>query len=170
MATTTTNLSLTKPAVNDPVDQDKWGDQLNANMDTLDSEAVTKTVALDFADFELSRPKLKDYSETAYNAGNVSGAVALDYTNGNYQYATATGNITSLTISNWPASGSLGSFTLELSQDGTGSRTLTLSSAYKTEGGAGITLTTTASATDILTFLTRDAGSTIYTNGTFTWS
>jgi microcystin-dependent protein len=38
MATTTTNYGLTKPAVNDPVDQNLWGAQLNTNMDTIDTE------------------------------------------------------------------------------------------------------------------------------------
>ena len=37
MASTTTNFSFTLPAVNSPVDQDIWGDQLNANFTSLDS-------------------------------------------------------------------------------------------------------------------------------------
>lgn len=37
-------------------------------------------------------------------------------------------------------------------QDGTGSRTLTLNSVYKTAGGSGITLSTTASATDFIDY------------------
>jgi hypothetical protein len=39
MATLTTNLGLSKPAVNDPVDEDIWGDQLNADLDILDAQA-----------------------------------------------------------------------------------------------------------------------------------
>lgn len=41
MATLTTNFSLNKPAVNDAVDQDLWGTQLNTNMDTIDSALLT---------------------------------------------------------------------------------------------------------------------------------
>lgn len=37
-------------------------------------------------------------------------------------------------------------------QDGTGSRTLTLNSVYKTAGGSGITLSTTASTTDFIDY------------------
>ncbi len=39
---------------------------------------------------------------------------------------------------------------IEVIQDGTGSRTLTLGANYKTAGGAGLTLTTTAAAKDVL--------------------
>lgn len=37
MPTTTTNYGLSKPLVNDPVDQDVWGNELNSDMDDLDS-------------------------------------------------------------------------------------------------------------------------------------
>ena len=132
-------------------------------MDTLDSEAATKTVDLDFAGKVLSDAEVKDLSEDTHDLGTTSGAVVIDYTNGHYQYATLNGNVTSVTINNFPASGKVGFLTLELTQDGTGSRTISLSSAYKTTGGAGITLTTTAAAIDVLRFETRDAGTTINT-------
>lgn len=170
MPNTTTNFSMYKPLVNDPVDQDLWGAYLNTNFDTLDSLLVTRTANYNFADYQLIRPYMKDVAEVVYAAGNVSGAVSLDYENGNVQTATATGNISSLTISNWPASGRGGFFTLFLYQDGTGSRTLTLSSAYKKAGGAAFALTTTASALDILYFQTIDAGTTIFTTASLNWS
>jgi hypothetical protein len=158
MPTSTTNIALNKPLVNNPTDADLWGGYLNTNMDILDSQAALATVA-----------RVQDTSETAYNAGNISGAVSLDYTNGQYQYATLTGNVSSLTINNFPASGSGGWMTLELIQDGTGSRTLTLSSAYKKAGDA-ILLSTTASARDKLYLQTRDAGTTIDVTPTYNWS
>lgn len=40
-ATSTTNYSFSKPAVNDPIDEDIWGDLLNTNWDTLDSKLKT---------------------------------------------------------------------------------------------------------------------------------
>lgn len=169
MPTSTTNLSLSKPLVNNATDADLWGGYLNTNFDTLDSQAVLATVVKNYADYQVSRAKLKDTSEVVYNAGNISGAVSLDYENGNYQYATLTGNVSSLTISNWPASGTGGFMTLELIQDGTGSRTLTLGSAYKTAGAAGVTLTTTASKRDKLYLQTRDAGTTIDVTPAYNW-
>jgi hypothetical protein len=46
-----------------------------------------------------------------------------------------------------------------LTQDGTGGRTIT--GAYATAGGLGLDISTTASAVNIITFLTRD-NSTFY--------
>jgi len=164
MVTTTTNLSLNKPAVNDPTDEDLWGGQLNTNMDTLDSEAVLKTTDLDFADKVLSKAEVKDLSEDTNDLGNQAGAgLTIDYEDGHYQFATLTGNITSITINNLPTSGKVGFLSLELTQDGTGSRTLTLGAAFKTQNNSTITLATAAAAIDILRFETRDAGTTIFT-------
>jgi len=170
MPTTTPNLNLNKPLVNNPTDADLWGGYLNTNADILDDEAVLATVAKSYADLVQSRMKMQDTSETVYSVGNISGAVSLDYTNGQYQYATLTGNVSSLTVTNWPASGSGGWMTLELIQNGSGGNTLTLGSAYKTAFGAGVTLTTTASARDKLYLQTRDAGTTIDVTAALNWS
>lgn len=161
MATSTTNLSLTKPAVNDPTDEDLWGGQLNDNMDTLDSEAVTKTVNLDFDDNVLSKADVKDLSEDTNDLGSVDVALVIDYEDGHYQFVILTDNIPSVTINNFPVSGKVGFISVEFIQDATGSRTLTLSSAYRTVQGTGITLSTAANAVDIVRFETRDAGTTI---------
>lgn len=163
MATSTTNLSLTKPDVNSATDEDLWGGQLNTNMDTLDSEAATATIDKDFNDKVVSKGEMKDLSETSFSLGSINGAVAVDYEDGHYQYGTLDGNITSITVSNFPASGKVGFLTLELTQDGTGSRTLALSSAYITAGGVTPLLTTAANSVDILRLETRDAGTTIHT-------
>lgn len=112
----------------------------------------------------LKQPNIQYGSETVYNLGNISGAVTVDYSNGHVQYGTLTGNITSLTVSNWPTSGKQGYLSLFLSQDGTGSRTLTLSSSYKTIGGVPLILSTPAGTLDELILRTRDAGTTIYSN------
>ncbi|NQW08364.1 MAG: hypothetical protein HQ481_00585 [Alphaproteobacteria bacterium] len=68
-----------------------------------------------------------------------------------------TGNCT-FTFSNPPASGTAGSLTMVLRQDATGSRTTTWPASVKWAGGSAPTLTTTASAIDILTFMTVDGG------------
>jgi len=167
MSTTTPNFGFIKPAVNDISDADLWGGYLNDDWDLLDTELATRSKDYAFADYKITAPALQDVAEIAYNLGNISGAVTVDYTNGNYQYATVTGDITSLTITNPPASGRVGFLTLELNQDGTGGRTITLNgSVYLTPNDAPVVLTTTASAKDKLRLETRNAGTTwdVFTN------
>ena len=78
---------------------------------------------------------MEDISETAHSLGNISGALVIDYEDGNYQYGTATADITSLTINNFPSSGILGFLSLEIIQDGTGGHTIDLTSgAYRSSG------------------------------------
>lgn len=171
MPTNTTNLSLNKPLVNDPTDADLWGGYLNSNADILDSEAVLATVNKSWADKIQSGMALKDTSEVVYSLGNISGAVAIDYTNGQYQRGILTGNITSLTISNWPTTTTnAGWLLLDLIQDGTGGRTLALGSAYKFQGGTAPVLSTGANAMDTLTMRTPDGGTNIYLSATLNWS
>lgn len=162
--TNTTNFGQYLPAVNDVIDQDQWGEENNALHEFWDEELALRTLDYDFSGFNLINPVAKNFSESSFGAGNISGSVTLTYSNGNYQYAILTGNISNLTISGWPASGTLGFMTLELNQDGTGSRLLSLPSNYKTPAGAGITLTTSAMAVDFLYLTTRDGGATINTS------
>ena len=79
-----------------------------------------------------------------------SGTVDLDFTADTNFVLTLTGNITSLTASNEVAGQS--GFIVFI-QDGTGSRTVALHGDYETAGGAGLTLTSTASATDIVPYV-----------------
>jgi hypothetical protein len=44
-------------------------------------------------------------------------------------------------------------------QDGTGSRTLALGTDYETVGGAGLTISTTASAVDLIPYVVKASGS-----------
>jgi hypothetical protein len=89
--------------------------------------------------------------------------VTWDYaTQGTEAKVTLAGNRT-LSITNLPA-GEVVYLTLEVIQDATGSRTLTLPASTKViGGGAGaVTLTTTGGATDLLTF--RWNGTTLFAN------
>jgi len=121
--------------------------------------AVTLGAAVNCADQDLTSGNVVDGSEQFYDAGNKTGASqTVDYTNGHWQKITLTGNVTSFSVSNWPASGKVGSVTLEIHQDGTGGYTFALPAGFKTADGAGITVTTTAGAISIITLITRDAG------------
>ena len=90
---------------------------------------------------------------------NATGATTLNLTNGNVFDVTLTGNAT-FTFSG-ATSGKACSFSLYLHQDATGSRTVTWPASVKWSGGAP-TLTTTATAVDILVFESLDGGTTWY--------
>jgi len=110
-------------------------------------------------DNELIRPVLRDYGETSVSA-NSSTSYTVDLTTANVFDITMTGNCTFI-FSNPPASGTGGSFTLILTQDGTGSRTATWPAAVKWAGGTAPTLTTTlTTGMDVLSFVTVDGGTT----------
>lgn len=160
MPTFTTNFSFFLPLVNDPIDEDIWGGQLNANWTSIDNELVLRTLDYDFAGNKLIDAKFEDLSERVNDLGNISGAVVVDYQNGHVQHAVVTGNITSLTINNLPPSGSGGFLLLELTQDGTGGWTIAVGSAFKIPGGA-LALSADPGALDRLTFTTRTAGTAI---------
>lgn len=120
----------------------------------------TNSFGINMADTVLSRPEIKDYAES-YTAANSSTAYTVDITNGNVFEITMTGNCT-FTFSNPSATGKGCSFTMILKQDGTGSRTATWPASVDWSVGGAPTLTTTAAAVDIVTFLTVDAGTRWY--------
>lgn len=82
--------------------------------------------------------------EQTYAQENVTGATTFNRLNGDLITATLTGNVTA-TVTNGKNTGD--TLTLILTQDGTGSRTITWPSNVKLAGGA-LTLSTAASAVD----------------------
>tara|TARA_R100001126_G_scaffold38277_1_gene21273 strand:+ start:390 stop:1733 length:1344 start_codon:yes stop_codon:yes gene_type:complete len=85
-----------------------------------------------------------------------SGNVTLDFQANQNFVLTLTGNVT---LDN-PSTEAVGqSGIMVFIQDGTGSRTLSLGTDYETAGGAGITLSTTASAVDVVPYFVKAAGS-----------
>jgi len=79
-----------------------------------------------------------------------TGTVDLNFATNQNFVLTLTGNITSLTASNEVVGQS--GFIVFI-QDGTGGRTVALHGDYETAAGAGLTLTSTASATDIVPYV-----------------
>ena len=85
-----------------------------------------------------------------------TGSVTLDFGANQNFVLTFTGNVT---LAN-PSTEQVGqSGIIVCIQDGTGSRTLSLGTDYETAGGAGITLSTAASAVDIIPYFVKAAGS-----------
>jgi hypothetical protein len=90
------------------------------------------------------RTVIKDLTETVY-ALTYASTITPDVANGTVQKVTLTGNVTFSAFSN-PAAGQ--SLTLIVTQDGTGSRTLTSTMKFS---GASKTLSTAAGSIDIIT-------------------
>ena len=93
---------------------------------------------------------------TTSTAGSQSGSTTLDFGANQNFVLTLTGNIT---LAN-PTTEQVGqSGVLVFVQDGTGSRTLSLSSDFESAGGSGITLSTAANAVDIIPYFVKAANS-----------
>ena len=131
--------------------------------------AVTLNLAIDsavaFADQTASAIVLKDYAETDVAVTSAT-TLAIDLANGNTGTVTLGHNVTDIDFTNVPTNG-ISTFTLQVTQDGTGSRTMAINqvtvnggshATAKTPGGSGLTLSTAASSIDLLTFLFVDAG------------
>ena len=84
-----------------------------------------------------------------------TGSVTLDFGANQNFVLTLTGNVT-LANPSTEVVGQSGFITFI--QDGTGSRTVSLGTDYETAGGAGLTLTSTASATDIVPYVVVASG------------
>jgi len=79
-----------------------------------------------------------------------TGSITLNFTTNQNFVLTLTGNVT---LAN-PTTEAVGqSGFIAFIQDGTGSRTVSLGTDYETAGAAGLTLTATASATDLVPYL-----------------
>ena len=84
-----------------------------------------------------------------------TGSVTLNFTTNQNFVLTLTGNVT---LAN-PTTETVGqSGFITFIQDGTGSRTVALGTDYETAGGSGLTLTSTASATDIVPYVVVASG------------
>lgn len=120
---------------------------------------VAATGDFTWADNELARAELKDYGETVTSPSSVAGTLTLDLENGNVFDVTLTED-TTYVFSNPPASGSAGSFSLRVSQDGTGGWTSTFPAEVAWAGGIVPSLSVGLNDIDWLSFITLDGGST----------
>jgi len=120
---------------------------------------------VDFNDQTAKEIVLQDYAETdvAVTSGTT---LSINLANGNTGSVTLGHNVTDIDFTNVPTNGT-STFTLKITQDGTGSRTLAINAISinggghvtgKTPGAAGVTLSTGANDIDLITFLFFDAG------------
>ena len=108
---------------------------------------------------------LQDYAEVDQDVTSAT-TLAIDLANGNTGSVTLAHNVTDIDFTNVPSDG-VSSFTLKITQDGTGSRTMAINAVTvnggshvtaKTPGAAGLTLSTAAASIDLITFIFYDAG------------
>ena len=123
----------------------------------ITASANTFTGAQNLQDNELIRAKLRDYSETVSSPTISAGTLVLNLETSNIFTISLNAAITTLTISNPPASGSGGSFTLILTADGT-ARAVTWPASIKWAGGTAPTITSTSGKADSFAFFTSDGG------------
>jgi len=132
--------------------------------DLQDNKASTDATS-NFADNVVQRAQLKDYSETVYPHGNITGSTTINHENGNYQTATTTGAIT-LSLTNFPGANQLGRIILDINVAST-SHTITVPNAVRmadnVSGGDGSSkqITVPNSGRVLYEFMSPDGGTTI---------
>lgn len=135
---------------------------VDGNADFSAAVSLSGSGSLNAADLPVTRALLGDTAETFFDAGNKSGAASFDYTQGAWQKCVLTANVSSVAITNPPATGRTGTIVLEVHQDGTGGRTIAWGSAFRFPGGTDFTASSPAGAIDIWVFTTREGGSIWY--------
>ena len=114
-----------------------------------DADVLTVATGTTTAAFAGTVTAQRGYGSTETDATN-TGSITLDFSADQNFVLTLTGNVT---LAN-PSTEAVGqSGFIAFIQDGTGSRTITLGTDYETAAGAGLTLTSTASATDLVPYL-----------------
>ena len=105
-------------------------------------------------DFDSTITASRGIGDTNVNT-NTTGSVTLDFSSYQNFVLTLTGNVT---LDN-PTTESVGqSGFIVFIQDGTGARTVSLGTDYETAGAAGLTLSSTASTTDVVPYIVAASG------------
>lgn len=137
-----------------------YADSETATLTNKTLGAVTLSGAVTGGDQTISAAVLKDYNETTQVVTSQT-ELAIDLANGNTGTLTIDTAVDDIDFTNVPTSG-ISTFTLVVTQDGTGGRTMDIDAitvngggeaTAKTVGGGGLTLSTGAGNIDILTFL-----------------
>lgn len=138
--------------------------ELNYNdITTLGTSEASKTVTADAnGDVYVSEElKAKSYNETYSAISSSSGTLTIDCESANVFQTTLTENVTTLTLSNPPASGTSYALTLKIVQDST-TRTFSWPASVNWADGTAPTLSTGSGAVDIFTLYTTDGGTNWY--------
>ena len=129
-------------------------------IEELDSEKVANGDPINMEDQQLTRPEIKDYSETKTAPSSASSVLTLDIENGNVFSTLLTENVTTLNFNNPSASGKACSFTWIMTQHSS-AVTVAWPASVKWDSGTAPTISEN-DAIYIFTFVTVDAGTTWY--------
>jgi hypothetical protein len=110
---------------------------------------------------DILKAQLKNISEAINDVGTVDGAITCSLEDGNVHSMTISGDIT-LSFTDAPTTGKNGTLSLYITQDETGGHSITCPGSVTWASGSAPALRTTASVTEILSFVTKDGGSTWY--------
>jgi hypothetical protein len=127
-------------------------------VDAVGTDQLQDGIPINMQDQLLTRPELKDFSETSTTPAVDAGTLSLDLETGNVFDVLLTADVTSLNLLNAPASGRAGAATLIVRQDATGGRTVAWPGSVKWPGGAPPAASSAANAMDVYAFITRDGG------------
>ena len=125
----------------------------------LGTSQASKAVTADANGVVKFDAAIKEQSPTALTSGTT---VALDVRDGSVFTITLAHNIGTFNWSNPAASGYVSSFVLKVTQDGTGSRTITWPSSVDWASATAPTLSTGAADVDVFVFFTIDGGTIYY--------
>jgi len=119
-------------------------------------EGTTRMTVLDAGSVDVAGTLTanRGVGDTNTDATN-TGSVTLDFATYQNHVLTLTGNVT---LDNPTTEETGQSGFIVFIQDGTGGRTVSLGTDYETAGGAGLTLSTAASATDIVPYVVAASG------------
>lgn len=123
---------------------------------SLSGAYLTDVALLGTANTFTARNDFYTYTETRATPSISAGSLTLDLATATFFGPVAlNANISTLTLSNAPASGKLGAFTVAFQADGT-LRTITWPASVKWPGGAAPTMTSTNGKIDVITLITVD--------------
>ena len=129
---------------------------------TGSASLITANTELLLTDNFLTRAVLKDYALQGATGSISSGAITYDLTLANAWETTLVENITTITLSNPPASGDLGQIITKNKQDATGGRTVAHPAAVVWVNATAYVASTAANAVDIVVLKTWDGGTIWY--------
>ena len=122
----------------------------------------TAITAADIPGAVLAAVTADSVNEVFNDAGASGTAITVDYSDGSVQQVTLDHSGPTITLTNFPTTGTYGRLRLLLTQDGTGSRTVPTFSPAADYGTPGApTLTVTATKTDVVDLYSTDGGTTV---------